>query len=117
MMTSNTACDRLMRIGTASSPGASFAILISLLQVFFFQAEDGIRDLTVTGVQTCALPIFTRNRYAAGVAAKVDVVQAETQLKSTQAQAIDTGVQRAQLEHAIAVLIGKLPSEDRKSVV
>src|SRR2546430_10178504 len=27
--------------------------------IFFFQAEDGIRDLTVTGVQTCALPIFT----------------------------------------------------------
>src|SRR5207245_4672145 len=26
--------------------------------VFFFQAEDGIRDATVTGVQTCALPIF-----------------------------------------------------------
>src|SRR5688572_32497906 len=26
---------------------------------FFFQAEDGIRDLTVTGVQTCALPIFS----------------------------------------------------------
>src|SRR2546430_4092875 len=26
--------------------------------MFFFQAEDGIRDLTVTGVQTCALPIF-----------------------------------------------------------
>src|SRR3989440_10613830 len=30
------------------------------LVVFFFQAEDGIRDLIVTGVQTCALPIFTR---------------------------------------------------------
>src|SRR2546430_6820834 len=28
------------------------------VDVFFFQAEDGIRDLTVTGVQTCALPIF-----------------------------------------------------------
>src|SRR5688572_14844771 len=27
---------------------------------FFFQAEDGIRDLTVTGVQTCALPIWIR---------------------------------------------------------
>src|SRR5207245_4164681 len=27
---------------------------------FFFQAEDGIRDATVTGVQTCALPIYTR---------------------------------------------------------
>src|SRR2546430_5958564 len=29
---------------------------------FFFQAEDGIRDLTVTGVQTCALPISFRSR-------------------------------------------------------
>jgi NodT family efflux transporter outer membrane factor (OMF) lipoprotein len=54
---------------------------------------------------------LTRNRYASGVAAKVDVVQAEAQLKSTQAQAIDIGVQRAQLEHAIAILIGKPPSE------
>src|SRR5256886_4358324 len=33
-----------------------------LFCVFFFQAEDGIRDLTVTGVQTCALPISTRRR-------------------------------------------------------
>src|SRR5256886_17453094 len=30
---------------------------------FFFQAEDGIRDLTVTGVQTCALPIFNHDGY------------------------------------------------------
>src|SRR5437867_12668510 len=29
---------------------------------FFFQAEDGIRDRTVTGVQTCALPILPRRR-------------------------------------------------------
>src|SRR5204862_1197388 len=34
-------------------PISSFAVL----SVFFFQAEDGIRDLYVTGVQTCALPI------------------------------------------------------------
>src|SRR5438270_13934085 len=31
-----------------------------LSSIFFFQAEDGIRDLTVTGVQTCALPISCR---------------------------------------------------------
>src|SRR5256886_3013991 len=31
-----------------------------VLSLFFFQAEDGIRDLTVTGVQTCALPISRR---------------------------------------------------------
>src|SRR2546430_3858269 len=35
------------------------------LVVFFFQAEDGIRDLTVTGVQTCALPILSPGRGAA----------------------------------------------------
>jgi NodT family efflux transporter outer membrane factor (OMF) lipoprotein len=54
---------------------------------------------------------LTRNQYAVGVAARADVVQAETQLKSTQAQAIDAGLQRAQLEHAIAVLLGKAPAE------
>src|SRR2546427_6567994 len=32
-------------------------VLMQLVSFFFFQAEDGIRDLTVTGVQTCALPI------------------------------------------------------------
>jgi NodT family efflux transporter outer membrane factor (OMF) lipoprotein len=50
---------------------------------------------------------LTKNRYAAGVASKGDVLLAETQLKITQAQAIDIGVSRAQLEHAIASLIGK----------
>src|SRR5688572_21275075 len=34
------------------------AIGLVIALVFFFQAEDGIRDLTVTGVQTCALPIL-----------------------------------------------------------
>lgn len=54
---------------------------------------------------------LTRNRYNAGVAARVELVQAEQQVKSTQAQAIDVGVQRAQVEHAIAILIGRPPAE------
>jgi NodT family efflux transporter outer membrane factor (OMF) lipoprotein len=54
---------------------------------------------------------ITQNRYEAGVVGRVDVAQAETQLKSTQAQAIDLGVQRAQLEHAIALLIGKAAAD------
>ena len=54
---------------------------------------------------------LTQNRYKAGLAGRVDVAQAEAQLKSTQAQSIDTGVQRAQLEHAIAVLLGVSPAE------
>lgn len=53
----------------------------------------------------------TRNRYAGGVSARVDVAQAETQLKNAQMQAIDLGTSRAQLEHAIALLIGKPASE------
>src|SRR5207249_7895884 len=35
-------------------------IIILFYFVFFFQAEDGIRDRNVTGVQTCALPIYAR---------------------------------------------------------
>lgn len=52
-----------------------------------------------------------RNRYAVGVVSKADVVQAETQWQSAKAQSVSFGVQRAKLEHAIAVLIGKTPAE------
>ncbi len=45
-----------------------------------------------------------------GVAGKVDVVQAETQLLSAQAQKLDLDATRASLEHAIAVLVGKAPA-------
>jgi NodT family efflux transporter outer membrane factor (OMF) lipoprotein len=48
--------------------------------------------------------------FKGGAASEADVVQAQAQLKTTQAQAIDIGVQRAQLEHAVAVLIGKPPA-------
>jgi NodT family efflux transporter outer membrane factor (OMF) lipoprotein len=54
---------------------------------------------------------LTRNQYAAGIVGRSDVAQAEAQLKSTQAQVFDAQITRAQLEHAIAVLIGKPPSE------
>src|SRR2546430_4709076 len=40
--------------------GEEIAAMVAVLLFFFFQAEDGIRDLTVTGVQTCALPISSR---------------------------------------------------------
>ena len=53
---------------------------------------------------------LTQARYQSGVAARSDVLQAETQLKSAQAQGIEAAVQRAQAEHAIAVLLGKPPS-------
>ncbi|WP_280151580.1 efflux transporter outer membrane subunit [Piscinibacter sp. XHJ-5] len=53
---------------------------------------------------------LTQARHAAGVADGSDVLQAQTQLLGVQAQIEDAGLQRAQLEHAIAVLIGQAPS-------
>ena len=50
---------------------------------------------------------LTQFRFKGGLASQTDVEQAQTQLKQTQAQLIDLGVQRAQFEHAIAVLVGE----------
>src|SRR5439155_15703403 len=49
-------------------------------------------------------------RYETGIASDQDVAQAETQLNTTEAQATDIGIQRAQVEHAIALLLGKSAS-------
>src|SRR5256886_7533451 len=46
--------------GLPREPGSRLTLISSSDFFFFFQAEDGIRDLTVTGVQTCALPICGR---------------------------------------------------------
>lgn len=54
---------------------------------------------------------ISQNKYTVGVVARSDIISAQAQLDATRAQAVDTGVQRAQLEHAIAVLIGKAPSD------
>ncbi|MEO8166114.1 MAG: efflux transporter outer membrane subunit, partial [Betaproteobacteria bacterium] len=54
---------------------------------------------------------LTVNRHEGGVASDAEVAQAETQLRSAEAQAVNLRVQRAQIEHAIAVLIGKAPAE------
>ena len=54
---------------------------------------------------------LARNQYAAGVAARGDVAQAETQLMSTRTQALEAKLARAKYEHAIAVLTSKSPAE------
>lgn len=53
---------------------------------------------------------LTSNRFNAGVASQADVAQAQSQLSATQAQATDLLISRAQLEHAIAVIVGESPS-------
>lgn len=88
---------------------AQATLVQTYMQLRVNDAQRRLLDETVVAYEE-SLQI-TRNRYNAGVAGRIDVAQAETQLKSTQAQAIDLGVQRAQLEHAIALLIGKAPAD------
>ena len=75
------------------------------LQMRSLDAERQLLDSTVAAYQR-ALKL-TENRYHGGVASGVDVAQAQTQLKTTLAQAMDIDVQRSQFEHAIAALIGQ----------
>ena len=68
-------------------------------------AQRELLESTVASYQQ-ALEL-TQVRFQTGIASDEDVAQAETQLKTTQAQATDLGIERAQLEHAIALLTGQ----------
>jgi NodT family efflux transporter outer membrane factor (OMF) lipoprotein len=72
-------------------------------------AQKQLLDTNVAAFQT-ALQLTT-NRFNQGVVSGVDVAQAQTLLETTRAQATDLSLTRAQLEHAIAILIGKPPAE------
>ncbi|HSP96310.1 MAG TPA: efflux transporter outer membrane subunit [Candidatus Dormibacteraeota bacterium] len=72
-------------------------------------ADRAIFDDSITAFERSLK--LTRSRYEGGIASRDDIAQAQTQLESTRAQAIDLGVQRAALENAIAVLIGEPPAK------
>jgi len=74
-------------------------------QLRSLDAQKELLDSTVVAFQQ-ALDL-TRVRFQTGIASDEDVALAETQLETTQAQATDVGVLRAQLEHAIAFLTGQ----------
>jgi NodT family efflux transporter outer membrane factor (OMF) lipoprotein len=97
----------------ADLEAAKLSARAQLAQAYFLlrtvDAQKQLLDETVAAYQKSL--DLTTNRYNSGVVSRGDVLQAETQLKSTQAQAIDTGVQRAQLENAIALLIGKAAAD------
>ena len=84
------------------------------LQLRVLDEQKRLLDATVAAYAR-ALQL-TENQYRAGIVPRSDVAQALTQLKSTQAQAIDLEWQRAQLEHAIAVLTGAAPGSLRIAV-
>ena len=91
------ACPRNRR---SRSPMCSCAKPIPLHDLFADTVKQYQRSLDIT-----------QNQYNAGTAAKSDVITAQAQVLAAQAQEINTGVARAQNEHAIAVLMGRPPSE------
>lgn len=111
---------RSVEAGNAGAQAAAIDIeavhlstIATLAQDYYsLRIADGtaqlLRDTVAAYERTLEL---TRGRYAAGVAGRADVVQAELQLKTAQAQLVDVGVGRAQLEHAIALLVGKPPAD------
>jgi NodT family efflux transporter outer membrane factor (OMF) lipoprotein len=72
-------------------------------------AEAALLQRTLEGFER-SLQI-AQNRYDAGIVARTDVLQAETQLASTRAEVAALRAERARFEHAIAVLVGKAPAE------
>jgi len=96
----------------ADLENARLSLQASLATAYFqLRVADTQRALLEDSVKAFEASLrIARNRYEAGVAAKVDVVNAESQLKSIEAQAIDLRATRAQLEHAVAVLVGKPPA-------
>jgi NodT family efflux transporter outer membrane factor (OMF) lipoprotein len=79
---------------------------------FQLQGLDATRQVLDTTVKSYEQYVqLTQDRYDGGVASKGDVALAQTQLETARAQLVDLGVQRAQFEHAIAVLTGKPPSD------
>ena len=81
------------------------------IDYFELRAQDQLQKLLDDTVVAEQLSLeITENRYKFGVAARADVVSATAQLLSSQAQQVNAKIQRALLEHAIAVLIGQQPA-------
>lgn len=92
----------------AARLSAQGELAVAYVGVRLADAQKALLDETIAGYQR-SLQIV-RNRYNAGVVARTDVLQAETQAANAQAEAIGLARTRAQFEHAIAVLIGKAPA-------
>lgn len=87
---------------------AAGALVAAYFQLREADAELALLDATVQGYERNLQ--IARNRYAAGVVAETDVLQARTQLVTAQADMATVRQNRARLEHAMAVLTGQAPS-------
>ncbi len=96
----------------AALASAKLAEQAALATAYFeLRTQDQLNIILndIVAAQEASLKI-TENRYKVGVAARADVVTAQTQLLTSQSEQINAQIPRATLEHAIAVLIGKEPA-------
>jgi NodT family efflux transporter outer membrane factor (OMF) lipoprotein len=102
-----------LQVSEAALASARLAAQAELATDYFLlRAQDQLQVILndIVAAEQQSLQI-TENRYRVGVAAKADVVNAQTQLLSSQAQQVNAPLQRAILEHAIAVLVGQQPAD------
>ena len=92
---------------------ARLSIQASLTQNYLqLRIVDQQRDLYAATVEAYTRSLkLTQAQYRVGVALRSDVALAESQLATAQAQGIDLGLQRSQLEHAIAILTNRPPAD------
>ncbi len=91
----------------AARLSAQGELAVNYLSLRQLDAQKALLASTLEGFQRTLT--ITQNRYNAGISTKTDLLQAQTQLANTQAEGIGLVRQRAQLEHAIAVLVGQAP--------
>jgi NodT family efflux transporter outer membrane factor (OMF) lipoprotein len=110
---------RAVESGEAGAAASADDLAAARLSIQTAVAEDYLqlryvdvqRELYANTVAAYARALqLTQAQYAAGVALRSDVALAQTQLKTAQAQGVDLDAQRAQLEHAIAILTGRPPA-------
>lgn len=111
---------RSVEAGTAASQASQADLAAARLSIVATLAQDYMQ-LRVTEMQSALYTqtlhdyeralALAKSQYAAGVALRSDVALAQNQLSATRAQALDLWWQRTQLEHAIAVLVGKAPAD------
>ena len=101
------------QVSAADLANATLSAQATLAADYFdLRAEDALaRLLSETAAAYRRALQITQNQYHSGTISSIDVVTAQAQLQSTEAQLAGVGVQRQQYEHAIAVLTGHVPAD------